>query len=131
MNIAKNWRQRATRYRLEGQRHRSSGAVRFPAQPAALGEDPADWEPLTLSGRGELYSFSVLRQAPDGFESFGIYAVGLVRLAEGPLVTAQLTDCDEGELQIGMPLEMVTRRMQDSGEDGVLVYGYKFRPLLD
>jgi uncharacterized OB-fold protein len=130
MNIAKNWRQRATRYRLEGQRRRSSGEIRFPAVPAALGEDPADWEPVTLSGRGELYSFSVLRQAPEGFESFGIYAVGLVRLAEGPLVTAQLTDCDEDELQIGMPLEMATRRMQDSGADGVLVYGYKFRPLL-
>jgi len=25
---------------------------------------------------------------------------------------------------------MVTRRLTDTGEDGVLVYGYKFRPVL-
>ncbi|WP_416181128.1 Zn-ribbon domain-containing OB-fold protein, partial [Chloroflexus sp.] len=54
--------------------------------------------------------------------------VALVRLEEGPLVTAQLTDCDEADLAIGMPVEMVTRRLMDTGEDGVLVYGYKFRP---
>ncbi|MGQ9927275.1 MAG: Zn-ribbon domain-containing OB-fold protein [Chloroflexaceae bacterium] len=130
MEIARHWRQRATRYRLEGQRHRHSGVVRFPPQPPALGEEPDVWEPAPLSGRGELYSFSVLRQPPAGYESFGLYAVGMVRLEEGPLVTAQLTDCAEEDLAIGMPVEMVTRRLADTGEDGVLVYGYKFRPRL-
>lgn len=130
MEIARHWRQRAARYRLEGQRHRASGAVRFPPQPLALGEAPGTWEPVVLSGRGELYSFSVLRQPPAGYESLGVYAVGLVRLEEGPLVSAQLTDCAEQDLAIGMPVEMVTRRLADTGEDGVLVYGYKFRPRL-
>ncbi|NWF79894.1 MAG: Zn-ribbon domain-containing OB-fold protein [Chloroflexi bacterium] len=130
MEIARHWRQRAARYRLEGQRHRASGAVRFPPQPLALGEEPGTWEPVVLSGRGELYSFSVLRQPPAGYESLGVYAVGLVRLEEGPLVSAQLTDCAEQDLAIGMPVEMVTRRLADTGEDGVLVYGYKFRPRL-
>lgn len=130
MEIARHWRQRAVRYRLEGQRHRSTGEVRFPPQPPALGEDADAWEPITLSGRGELYSFSVLRQPPAGYERFGVYAVGMVRLEEGPLVSAQLTDCTEEDLTIGMPVEMVTRRLTDTGEDGVLVYGYKFRPRL-
>ncbi|MGC8798824.1 Zn-ribbon domain-containing OB-fold protein [Chloroflexus sp.] len=130
MNIARHWRERISRYRLEGQRHRHTGEVRFPAQPPTLDEDPNDWEPYQLSGRGEIYSFSVIRQAPSGYESLGIYPVALVRLEEGPLVTAQLTDCDEADLAIGMPVEMVTRRLMDTGEDGVLVYGYKFRPCL-
>ncbi len=130
MNIARHWRERVTRYRLEGQRHRLTGEVRFPALPPALDEDPDDWEPYQLSGRGEIYSFSVLRQTPEDFASLGIYPVVLVRLEEGPLVTAQLTDCDEADLTIGMPVEMVTRRWMDTGEDGVLVYGYKFRPRL-
>jgi hypothetical protein len=31
-----------------------------------------------------------------------------------------------------MPVEMVTRRIrQDGDERGMLVYGYKFRPLLE
>jgi hypothetical protein len=54
--------------------------------------------------------------------------VALVRLAEGPLVTAQLTDVDEDEIWIGMPVEMVTRVLREDGERGMLVYGYKFRP---
>lgn len=29
-----------------------------------------------------------------------------------------------------MPVEMVTRRLRSDGERGMLVYGYKFRPLL-
>lgn len=130
MDIPRHWRQRAARYRLEGQRSRSTGTVRFPPQPPALGEDAADWQPFVLSGRGEIYSFSVVRQAPDNFEQLAPYSVALVRLDEGPLVTAQLTDCAEEDLAIGQPVEMVTRRLFDSGADGVLVYGYKFRPVL-
>jgi uncharacterized OB-fold protein len=30
-----------------------------------------------------------------------------------------------------MPVEMVTRKLQADGEKGALVYGYKFRPVLD
>jgi hypothetical protein len=131
MNIAKHWRQRTTRYRLEGQRHRVDGTVRFPPQPPTLNEQGDEWESVTLSGQGEIYSFSVLRQAPSGFEPLAPYPVALVKLVEGPLVAAQLTDCDEAELAIGQPVEMVTRQLLDSGEDGLLVYGYKFRPLLE
>jgi uncharacterized protein len=130
MEVARHWRQRGTRYRLEGQRHTRSGAIRFPAQPAALGEEPGDWELVRLSGRGELYSFSVIRQAPDGFEGLVPYPVAMVKLEEGPLVVTQLTDCSEEDLSIGMPVEMVTRQLLDGGIDNVLVYGYKFRPRL-
>lgn len=130
MNLAKNWRLKGARYRLEGQRNATTGEVRFPAQLPVLGEATDSWQSHTLSGRGEVWSFSVLRQAPDGFEQLTPYPVALVRLEEGPLITAQLTDCTEDEITIGMPVEMVTRRLGDSGEDGLLVYSYKFRPVI-
>lgn len=53
-----------------------------------------------------------------------------MRLAEGPLLTAQLTDCAEEDLAIGLPVELATRRLVDSGADNVLLYGYKFRPVI-
>ena len=56
--------------------------------------------------------------------------VALVELDEGPLVTGQLTDVDQDEIEIGMPVEMVTRKLREEGEDGLIVYGYKFRPIL-
>jgi uncharacterized protein len=130
MEVARHWRQRGTRYRLEGQRHARSGAFRFPAQPPALGEEAGDWQPVRLSGRGEIYSFSVVRQGPDGFEGLTPYPVAMIQLEEGPLVVAQLTDCAEEDLSIGLPVEMVTRQLLDTGIDNVLVYGYKFRPRL-
>jgi uncharacterized OB-fold protein len=131
MDLARHWRLKGARYRLEGQRNAATGEVRFPAQPAALGEGEAAWQPYALSGRGEVWSFSVLRQVPSGFEQLAPYPVALVRLDEGPLVTAQLTDCSEDEIAIGMPVEMVTRRLADTGEDGLLLYGYKFRPVVE
>jgi uncharacterized OB-fold protein len=30
-----------------------------------------------------------------------------------------------------MPVEMVTRKLYSEGEKGTLVYGYKFRPVLE
>jgi hypothetical protein len=55
--------------------------------------------------------------------------VALVKLEEGPIVTAQLTDLDNGKVEIGTPVEMVTRRLRSDGDErGLLVYGYKFRP---
>ena len=83
-----------------------------------------------FSGRGALYSFTRVTQPPRGFASVGPYAVGMVRLEEGPLVTAQLTDAEGVDLAIGMPVEMVTRKVRDSAEHGFILYGYKFRPLL-
>jgi uncharacterized protein len=57
--------------------------------------------------------------------------VKIVKLDEGPTVTAQLTDLGEKEVAIGMPVEMVTRRIkEDGGKQGMLVYGYKFRPVM-
>jgi len=32
-------------------------------------------------------------------------------------------------VRIGMPVEMVTRKIRNDGSDrGIIVYGYKFRP---
>jgi len=48
-----------------------------------------------------------------------------VQLDEGPVVTAQLTDLDGQDVKIGMPVEMVTRKIRDDGNQrGIIVYGY-------
>ncbi len=130
MEVAKHWRLKGARYRMEGQRNTTTGEIRFPAQPCISAEETTAWQPYVLSGRGEVWSFTVLRQVPDGFEHAAPYPVALVRLDEGLLITAQLTDCVEADLTIGMPVEMVTRRLMDTGPDGMLIYGYKFRPVL-
>jgi uncharacterized OB-fold protein len=69
--------------------------------------------------------------APKGFEDQKPYMVALVRMDDGPMVTAQLTDVDHDQVAIGMRVEMVTRKIREDGAEGQIVYGYKFRPLLE
>ena len=79
--------------------------------------------------QGEVYSFTLLQDPPEGFEAQAPYYLALVRLESGDLITAQLTDV-EHEIQIGAPVEMVTRKLTTDGARGIIVYGYKFRPLV-
>lgn len=80
--------------------------------------------------QGEVYSYTVLQDPPAGFEAQAPYLLALVRLEGGGLITAQLTDV-EHEVQIGDPVEMVTRKLTTDGARGIIVYGYKFRPLVN
>lgn len=86
-------------------------------------------ESMTFSGKGEIYSYTIVQDAPAGFDEQAPYVLALVRLDEGPLVTAQITDVD-GVVAIGDRVEMVTRKLTTDGKKGMIVYGYKFRKVL-
>lgn len=81
-----------------------------------------------LSGQGEVFSFSTMYNVPKGYEEQQPYTIALIKLDEGPMITAQLTDVDAEAVHIGMRVEMVTRRLREDGQEGQIVYGYKFRP---
>jgi uncharacterized protein len=85
---------------------------------------------VELSGRGVIYSYTVIQDAPAGYEEQAPYALALVKLDEGPIVTAQITDL-RGQIAIGERVEMVTRKLTAEGKKGMIVYGYKFRPTLN
>ena len=73
----------------------------------------------------------MLQETPEGFDEQAPYTLALVKLDEGPLVTAQLTDLDDGDIvAIGDRVEMVTRKLTTEGARGMIVYGYKFRKML-
>jgi len=131
MEIPRHWRLRKQRYALVGEVCPHCEAKIFPPRdvcPECGGEAKT---PYAFTGKGEVYSFTVMHDAPAGFEHTTPYTVALVKLEEGPMITAQLTDLGDIPVQIGMPVEMVTRRIrQDGDERGMLVYGYKFRPVL-
>lgn len=120
-------RTKEQRYRLKGEKCESCGEYIFPPRDICPNcRVPARAE-IVFSGRGEVWSFTTMYDAPAGFQRYVPYTVALVQLEEGPLITAQLTDVDPGEVKIGMPVEMVTRRIREGGEDGLIQYGYKFR----
>lgn len=87
-------------------------------------------EQFTFSGKGAVVSYTTLQEPPEGFEDQAPYMIALVRLDEGPMITAQITDHD-GTLATGDRVEMVTRKLTTEGKRGMIVYGYKFRKLLE
>jgi len=131
MDIARHWRLRKQRYALLGEVCPQCHAKLFPPRDLCpeCGEEAKTT--FTFSGRGEVYSYTTVYNAPAGYEESAPYTVALIKLEEGPLVTAQLTDLEKGEVRIGTPVEMVTRRLRAADDErGLLVYGYKFRPVL-
>jgi uncharacterized OB-fold protein len=130
MSIPRNWRLQQQRYRLVGEICEHCNGRIFPPRDVCPECQAPAKTPLLFSGRGEVYSYSTVYNPPRGFEEFAPYAVALVRLEEGPMVVAQLTDVDADQISIGMPVEMVTRKVQSGGEEGAIVYGYKFRPIV-
>ena len=131
MEVPRYWRLQKQRYALVGEVCPHCGAKIFPARdvcPQCGGEAK---KPFKFSGKGKVYSFTNMHSVPAGFERNAPYTVALVKLEEGPVVTAQLTDLNARKVKIGMPVEMVTRRIREDGDErGMLVYGYKFRPVM-
>lgn len=130
MEITRHWRLRQQRYALVGEVCSHCQVKIFPPRDICPDCGQEARQEYTFSGRGEVYSYTTVMDAPAGHEHNAPYTVALIRLEEGPMVTAQLTDLGDQPVEIGMPVEMVTRRLREDGERGMLVYGYKFRPVL-
>jgi uncharacterized OB-fold protein len=131
MEIPRHWRLRKQRYSMVGEVCPHCNARVFPPRDLCPECGKEAKTLYNFSGKGEVYSFTTVYDAPAGYEEYAPYTVALVKLEEGPLVTAQLTDLGGESVKIGTPVEMVTRRLrQDGDERGLLVYGYKFRPVM-
>jgi uncharacterized OB-fold protein len=115
------------RLRLEGGRCGACGVTQFPPR-AACPRCRGPLEPVRLSGRGQVVAATFITPAgaPPEFagqaRQTGGYWVAIVALAEGPCITAQLTQAAAP----GAPVMAVVRRLYE--EDGVVRYGFKFAP---
>ena len=86
-----------------------------------------DLESVELSRRGTLYSYTVVRVPPAGWPGPVPYILGEVELPEGPHVLAEVIDCPESELKIGIAVELALKAVLDKDSAKSLVV-YKWRP---
>ena len=61
------------------------------------------------SGRGTIYSLSVMKRAPEP------YAIAYVTLEEGPTMMTNIVDCDLDSLAIGQKVTVAFKPTQDDG----------------
>lgn len=95
-------------------------------RPACVecGSEKLQWTPL--SGRGEVFAFTVIREvvgrALRGFSKDIPYVTAWVDLEEGPRITSNIVQCPIEKVAIGMAVEVV---FEDAGEG---IFLPKFRP---
>jgi uncharacterized OB-fold protein len=89
---------------------------RFHFYPRALcpfcSSDKLDW--TQCSGRGTVYSFTVVHRAPSpAFAAEVPYVVAIVELDEGPHLMTNVTGCAPDAVRIGMKVSAGFRRVAD------------------
>ena len=136
MSIARFWRETPRRYNLGGSKCTMCGTAYFPPRLvcptcAHHRESIERMVPFQLSGDGEVFSYTVVHEAAEGFEMQVPYVLALVRTVEGPILTGQVVDLDPGDVRIGLKVRATFRKLREEGKAGVIHYGYKFTPVED
>jgi len=75
--------------------------------------------------KGVIESFTIVHNAPKGFENQVPYILALIDLDNGEKITSQIVDCDK--VSIGMNVKPCLRRVYVDSDDGIIHYGTKFR----
>jgi uncharacterized protein len=126
--LALHWRLIPPRYNLIGSVCKTCGENYFPPRVICPNcRRKSNMEKFKFSGEGEVYSSTIIRAAPTGFEYQKPYVVAIIKLREGAMCTAQVVDCKAEDVKIGDKVEMVFRKIIADDESGIIRYGYKFK----
>jgi len=127
MTEISDWRYRRFRYQLIGSRCRECGETSYPPRSRCARCGGAT-EEYRLPRRGRVVHYTLLKALPSRFNRYRPYYLAVVELSDGTRVVGMLTDVDEPS--VGMEVEATLRKLYTYGEDGKIIYGVKFRPVL-
>ncbi len=130
MSVPRYWRNEIPRYRLQGEQCSECGAKYFPARPICICGSTS-FKPHKLAERGEVVTWTTILNPPIGYERFVPYVVALIELEDGYKLLSQVVDVAPEEVTAGMKVEAVFRKVKEDGKDGIIHYGYKFRPIIE
>ena len=98
---------------LRVQRCRDCGQYVFIPQPLCTRCQSEALEWVTSSGRGTVYSYTVVHRPPR--PAFAVpYVVAVVELEEGWHMLTNLVDCMPAAVRVGLPVEVTFRAMSDA-----------------
>ncbi len=129
--VAQVWRRIRSMYRIEGNKCEKCGTHYFPPRPVCpTCRRKGELVDHTFKGLGSIYTFSIVRQAPDDFKRQMPYVIAQIELDEGTRLTAQIVNIDPEDVEIGMRVRACFRKIKEFGSGGIIVYGYKFEPTM-
>lgn len=124
-----HWRRFRERYQLIGSRCEHCKEYFYPRRAICPKcRRAGKIKDAVFSGKGKVFSYTVIRVPPEGFKIYAPYSVAIVELDEGAKVVSQIADCDPQEVKIGMPVKAIFRKIRSENETGIILYGFKFKP---
>jgi uncharacterized OB-fold protein len=118
--------------KLMGSRSMETGEVFAPPRPMCPRTFNMDMEWIELSGKGELAAYTAVYIGPTamidaGYDRSNPYCTGIVRLEEGPSISAQILGVDASQPQtiaIGTPLKVtfIERRLDEDNSRFYLAF---------
>jgi uncharacterized protein len=135
MAVSRIWRKSPEYYNLIGKICPECNTYFFPKRPVCRKCGCTELQDYAFIGKGVIETYTIIRTPVSDPENENIdipardipYVLAIIKLDEGPSLTAQIVDCSESELKIGKKVEMVFRKILEKGSKGVIQYGYKFR----
>jgi uncharacterized OB-fold protein len=129
--VAQVWRRIKAIYNIIGNKCNTCGTYYFPPRPVCpTCRRKGDLEEYQYKGLGKIYTFAIVRQAPEDFKRQVPYVIAQVELDEGPRLTAQIVNVDPEAVFVGMNVRSCFRKITEYGASGIIVYGYKFEPCM-
>ncbi|MFH1447714.1 MAG: Zn-ribbon domain-containing OB-fold protein [Candidatus Micrarchaeota archaeon] len=129
----KSWRRIRERYGLNGSKCETCNTYYFPTRHFCKKcRRKGKLVSYKFNGRGNIFSFSLVTSPPSGFKLESPYMIAIVEIEEGPMLMSQIVDWHgKKELKIGDPVEVVFRKIREDGPEGIIHYGFKFKPVVE
>jgi uncharacterized OB-fold protein len=115
---------------LLGSKCTNCGSVLFPRSDSCTYCATDDPEPVELSRRGTLWSWTAVTASPPGYQGEVPFGIGIVELPENVRVITRLTESDPAALHAGQSMECRVVRLH-ADDDGNDVVTYAFEPVAD
>ena len=135
MTVPKLWRNIPHFYNLKGSKCAKCNKLHFPKREVCMKCNSTEYVDYKFKGKGKIVTFTIIR-TPVSDPEHEIteiaarnlpYAIAIIELEEGPMITSEIVDCDLNEVAIGKNVQVVFRKLVEKGRKGVIQYGYKFR----
>ncbi len=129
--VAQVWRKLRSIYSIQGNKCETCGTHYFPPRLVCpTCRRKGKLVDHVFKGLGKIYSYTIVRQAPEDFKRQMPYVIAQVELDEGTRLTAQIVNVDPEDVKIGMRVRACFRKIKEYGHGGIIVYGYKFEPTM-
>lgn len=130
MSPARVWRERGARLRLEGSRCKKCLRIFYPPKPSCPYCGHRETESVELPKRGRVVSWAIEYTVPEGYRAEAPLIIALIELENGVKVLSTLVNVDPDKVYEGMEVEAEIRRLWVEGNEGLIVYGLKFAPII-